>query len=149
MALDPYTLRSEVSARKISQQVGISYPTVLKAVTMIRKSIVAHASDADDLLRGEIEMDESYFRGKRKGNRGRGAAHKGPVFDTLERNGVVKVNIVKDVTASSLLNMTVKTIRRVSIFYTDNFRSYYTLMLCGYLHLRVDHKIGMRTEKSM
>jgi len=52
----------EVSARKISQQVGISYPTALKAVTAIRKSIVAHTPEADDLLRGEIEMDEGGSR---------------------------------------------------------------------------------------
>jgi transposase len=130
----------EVSARKISQQVGLSYPTALKAVTMIRKSIVAHTPEADDLLRGEIEMDESYFGGKRKGKRGRGAAHKVPVFGILERNGVVKVDVVKDVTASSLLNMTIKTVRRGSIVYTDKFRSYDTLMFCGYRHMRVDHK---------
>ena len=29
---------------------------------------------------GEIEVDESYFGGKRKGKRGRGAAGKVPVF---------------------------------------------------------------------
>jgi transposase len=130
----------EVSARKISQQVGISYPTALKAVTVIRKSIVALTPEADDLLRGEIEMDESYVEGKRKGKRGRGAPHKVPVFGILERNGVVKVDVVKDVSASPLLNMTIKTVRRGSIVYTDKFRSYDTLMFCGYRHLRVDHK---------
>jgi len=130
----------EVSARKISQQLGISYPTALKAVTVIRKSIVSRTPEADDLLRGEIEMDESYFGGKRKGKRGRGAHHKVPVFGILERNGEVKVDVVKDVTAASLLNMTIKTVRRGSIVYTDKFRSYDTLMFCGYRHLRVDHK---------
>ena len=130
----------EVSAHKISQQVGLSYPTALKAVTVIRKSIVAHTPEADYLLWGEIEMLESHFGGKRKGKRGRGAHHKVPVFGILERNGVVKVDVVKDVSASSLLNMTIKTVRRGSIVYTDKFRSYDTLMFCGYRHLRVDHK---------
>ena len=31
------------------------------------------------------------------------------------------------------------TVRRGSIVYTDKFRSYDTLMFCGYRHLRVDH----------
>jgi len=35
--------------------------------------------------------------------------------------------------------MTVKTVRRGSIVYTDKFKSYDTLMFCGYRHLRIDH----------
>jgi transposase len=48
-------------------------------------------------------MDESYFGGKRKGSRGRGAKNKIPVFGIIERNGKVKVEIVKDVSAETLL----------------------------------------------
>ena len=35
---------------------------------------------------GEIEVDESYFGGHRKGKRGRGAAGKVAVFGLLKRN---------------------------------------------------------------
>jgi transposase len=35
--------------------------------------------------------------------------------------------------------MTIKTVRRGSIVYTDKFRGYDALMFCGYRHLRVDH----------
>lgn len=129
----------EVSARKIAQQVKLSYPTVLKAATIIRIAIVANVRDAQDLLNGEIEIDESYFGGRRKGKRGRGAFNKVPVFGILERDGVVKVEVIKDVSAESILSMTVKTVRRGSIVYTDKFRSYDALMFCGYRHLRVDH----------
>lgn len=129
----------ELSARKIAQQVKLSYPTVHKAVNIIRKSIIASDKDAQELLYGEIELDETYFGGRRKGKRGRGAFNKVPVFGILERNGMVKVNIIKDVTAESILNMTIKTVRRGSIVYTDKFKSYDTLMFCGYRHLRIDH----------
>jgi transposase len=129
----------EVSARKIAQQVGISYPTALKAANVIRASIVAATPEADELLKGEVELDETYFGGRRKGKRGRGALNKVPVFGILERKGVVKVSLVKDVTAESLLGMTVKMVRRGSIVYTDKFRSYDALMFCGYRHLRIDH----------
>jgi transposase len=90
-------------------------------------------------FRGEIELDESYFGGRRKGKRGRGAAGKVPVFGILERNGTVRVEVVRNVTAQSLLSMTIKTVRRGSIVYTDKFRGYDALMFCGYRHLRVDH----------
>ncbi len=130
----------DLSARRIAQQTGLSYPTVLKAVNMIRAAIVATSSDASDLLGGVVEMDESYFGGRRKGKRGRGAAGKVPVFGILERNGVVKVEAVKDVKARTLLDLTVKTVRRGSIVYTDKFRGYDSLMFCGYRHINLDHK---------
>jgi transposase len=94
----------------------------------------------EGFLKGEIELDETYFGGRRKGKRGRGAAGKVPVFGIYERNGTVRVEVVKNVTAQSLLNMTIKKVRRGSIVYTDKFRSYDALMFCGYRHLRVDHK---------
>ena len=130
----------ELSARRIAEQVGLSYPTVLKAVNTIRMAILAHASNASELLSGEVEMDGSYFGGRRKVPRGRGAANKVPVFGILERNGVVKVEVLKDVTAQTLLDLTIKTVRRGSIVYTDKFRSYDSLMFCGYRYIKVDHQ---------
>jgi transposase len=129
----------ELSARKIAEQIDLSYPTVLKGLTVIRMAIIANSPN-QHLLAGEIEVDESYFGGKRKGKRGRGAFNKVPVFGILERDGIVKVEVVKDVTAETLLNLTIKTVRRGSIVYTDKFRSYDALMCCGYRHLKVDHQ---------
>jgi len=130
----------EVSVRKMSQQTGLSYRAVYRAVNAIRASIMSHGTDAGELLSGEIELDESYFGGRRKGNRGRGAAGKVPVFGILERNGIVQVNVVPNVTAETLLGFTVKKVRRGSVVYTDKFRSYDSLMFCGYRHLKIDHK---------
>lgn len=130
----------EVPTYKISQQLKKSYPTTLKAVDIIRYSMISTSSDARELLGGEIELDETYFGGRRKGKRGRGAVSKVPVFGILERHGKVKVEVVKDVSAKSILEMTIKTVRRGSIVYTDKFRSYDALMFCGYRHLKVDHK---------
>ena len=130
----------ELSAMKVCQQVELSYPTVLKAMTVIRMAIAANAALGMDLLEGEIEMDEAYFGGKRKGKRGRGAAGKVPVFGILERNGLVKVEAIRDVQAQTLLTETVKTVRRGSIVYTDKYKGYDSLMFCGYRHLKIDHK---------
>jgi transposase len=129
----------EVSARKASIQMGVSYPTVLRAYTIIRKAITAHSLDGDILLKGEIEADETYFGGRRKGKRGRGSKNKIPVFGILERKGIVRVEVLKNITAEEILTYTIKTVRRGSIVYTDKFRSYDSLMFCGYRHLRIDH----------
>jgi transposase len=42
--------------------------------------------------------------------------------------------------AETLLNLTVKTVRRGSIVYTDKFKSYDSLMFYGYRHLKINYK---------
>jgi len=132
----------------MSQQMGLSYRAVYRAVSAIHFSILSHAGDAERLLGGEIELDESYFGGKRKGKRGRGAAGKVPVFGILERDGVVQVTVVPDVSAETLLGLTVKKVRRGSVVYTDKFKSYDSLMFCGYRHLSVDHQKRFSSGKA-
>ena len=128
----------EVSVHKMAKQMKMTYKAVYGAVNVIRMAILSHAEDAA-LLGGEIELDEAYFGGRRKGNRGRGSAGKVPVFGILERDGLVHVNVVPNVTAETLLGLTVKKVRRGSVVYTDKFKSYDSLMFCGYRHLKVDH----------
>jgi transposase len=128
----------EISARKASMEIGISYPTVLRGYQSIRSSILADSEDWE-LLKGEIEADEAYFGGRKKGRRGRGARGKTPVFGIIERGGKVRVEVVRDVSARTLLGLAVKRVRRGSIVYTDRFKSYDSLMFCGYRHLRIDH----------
>ena len=46
--------------------------------------------ESEAMFGGEIEVDESYFGGRRKGRRGRGAGGKIPVFGLLKRGGKVQ-----------------------------------------------------------
>ena len=88
----------EVSGRRIASQTGLAYNTVHKALMVLCHSILAHAKDGEEIiLSGEIEFDESYFGGRRKGKRGRGAAGKIPVFGILSRGEQVSVSMVPDV----------------------------------------------------
>jgi len=59
---------------------------------IIHEQLIEEASE----LAGEVEVDESYFGGVRKGKRGRGAAGKVPVFGLLKRGGKVFTMAVKD-----------------------------------------------------
>lgn len=136
-----------VSARTASTEVHLSYKTTLKAYGIIRGSIVSRLSQEDEVLKGEIELDESYFGGRRKGKRGRGAAGKTIVFGILERGGKVSVRIVTNVKAETLMNETVKKVRRGSIVYTDKWRGYDSLMFCGYRHLNIDHQYKFKQGK--
>ena len=46
--------------------------------------------ESEAMFGGEIEVDESYFGGRRKGRRGRGAGGKIPEFGLLKRGGKVQ-----------------------------------------------------------
>lgn len=130
----------EVSARKMAAQLGVAYNTAYHALSTLRHAIAEHgAAGAEEWMGGEVELDESYFGGRRKGRRGRGAAGKVPVFGILEREGRVFVEAVPNVRAETVLALTVKKVRRGSLVYTDRFKVYDTLMFCGYRHLKIDH----------
>ncbi len=84
-------------------------------------------------------MDERYVGGRRQGKRGRGAAGKLPVFGILERGGKVKVEVVPDVRAETLLREAIAKVKRGSLIYTDRFGSYDGLVCYGFRHERIDH----------
>jgi len=129
-----------LSAKTASKQMQLDYKTTLKAFDTLRFSILEEQAKSDRVLKGEIEADEAYFGGKRKGNRGRGARNKTIVFGILERNGKVSVQIVKNVKAKTLLAGTIRKVKKGSIVYTDKWLGYDSLIFNGYKHLSVDHK---------
>ena len=55
------------------------------------------------LFVGEIEVNESYFGGKRKGKRGRGASGEIPVFGLLKRGDKVYTKIIPDASSAILM----------------------------------------------
>ena len=58
--------------------------------------LIAEHIDKHSWFDGEIELDESYFGGRRKGQRVRGAAGKVPVFGLLKRGGKVYTKDIPD-----------------------------------------------------
>jgi transposase len=128
----------DTSVRESAKQLGLAYNTVYHLYQTLRHAIIISDSE-NGSFSGEIEMDESYFGGRRKGNRGRGAAGKVPVFGILERGGKVKVEVVGDVKGDTLLELAIKKVKRGSLIYTDRFRSYNGLVSYGFKHRRIDH----------
>ena len=79
----------QASANSAAKNIGVSYPTAHAAFRRFRETLAGLAAAEAGQLMGEIEVDESYFGGHRKGHRGRGAAGKVAVFGLLERKGRV------------------------------------------------------------
>jgi len=133
-----YYFYLEVSARKTANELNLDYSVVHKKFMQFRKLIADYCNKEARKLNGEIELDESYFGGKRKGQRGRGANNKTIVFGILERKGKVYTVIVQNVTAKTLMNEIKSKTRKGSVFYTDGFRSYNSLHQYG-KHNIIDH----------
>ena len=125
-------------AYRLATDIGTDYQTVTRVYQRIREAIYHVAELEAGKLKGEIEIDEAYFGGRRKGKRGRGAAGKSIVFGLLERDGRVYTKVVERVTADELMTHIRKYTRKGSVYYTDTFRSYNSLKRWG-KHHRLNH----------
>ena len=77
-----------VTARTASELVNVNKNTAAYYFHRLRL-LIYQTSPHLEMFEGEIEADESYFGGTRKGKRGRGAMGKVAVFGLLKRNGKV------------------------------------------------------------
>ena len=133
----------DLEAKKVAEISGVSRNSINKIFKAIRIRIAEFCEAENPLGFGEIEIDESYFSGKRiKGKRDRGASGKIPVFGMLKRNGKVFTQIVKNCSANELLPIIDKQIdiRNDSVIFSDSWKSYDGLADFGYKkHYRVRH----------
>ena len=126
------------TARTSAQLVRVNKSTAAYYFHRLRELIYYHSEDAG-LLEGEIEVDESYFGGSRKGNRGRGAAGKVPVFGLLKRNGNVYAAIIPDAKTKTLMPIIREKVKPDSVVYTDCWRGYNALDVSEFKHYRINH----------
>src|SRR3989344_7655273 len=66
-----YYFYLELSARKNAKELNLDYDTIQSRFMQFRKLIADYCNAEANKLNGELELDESYFGGRRKGNRGR------------------------------------------------------------------------------
>ena len=103
------------------------------------REVIYRATEDETPFCGEIEVDESYFGGRRKGKRGRGAAGKIPVFGLLKRGGKVYAKVIPNTRGKTLKVIMEKRIVPDSIVYTDTYSSYSVLDVSEFKHYRINH----------
>lgn len=126
-------------ARLAAELVGVNKNTAALFYHRLREIIALRIED-ESPLRGEIEVDECYFGGLRKGKRGRGAAGKVPVFGILKRGGRVYTKMIPDVRAVNIMPIIKAKIELDSIVYSDAFGTYDVLDVSGFHHHRINHR---------
>jgi len=125
------------TARAASELVGVQANTAIRFYMRLRYLIASKLPSYD--LSGEVEADESYFGGHRKGRRGRGAGGKVAVFGLLKRGGKVYTAIIPNARTSTLLPIIQEKVTPDSIVYTDTYNAYNALDVSDFKHYRINH----------
>ncbi len=139
--------RCGISAKQIQRETGVTYKTAWRMFRQIRSLM----SEDDLELEGPtVEMDETYYGGRRKGSRGRpgrGDKKKMPVVGIVERKGRVVARTTEDAKGSTLLPLVSKHVLPKSTIYTDEWKGYDGVPYMkdadgeskGYKHRRIHH----------
>ena len=135
------------TARTAASLVGVNKNTSTFYFHRLRQIIALHSEESTQFF-GEIEVDESYFGGVRKGKRGRGAAGKVPVFGLLKRGGKVYTKVIQDVKSKTLKAIIDDHVVPDSIVYSDTLSSYNVLDVSDFKHQRINHCKRFGEEKN-
>lgn len=127
------------TARTAADLSGVHRNTAIRFFHKLRAKIAHKQNERSERFHGKIELDESYFGGRRKGKRGRGASGKVAVFGILKRGGKVYTQSIMDAKANTLLPIIHDKVKPDSVVYTDNFRSYNALDVSEFKHYRINH----------
>ncbi len=112
------------TARCAAALVGVNSTTGVQYVHRLREIISQElAAESMHYLAGEIEVDERYFGGIRRGQRGRGAAGTPPVVGLFKRGGAVCTVIIPDAKTRTLMPIIRDRVNPDSIVYSDCWRA--------------------------
>ena len=125
------------TARAAAELVGVQANTAIRFFMGLRRLVASKQPSYE--LSGEVEADESYFGGRRKGRRGRGASGKVAVFGLLKRGGRVFTAVIPDARTQTLLPIIRERVQPDSIVHTDTFKACSALDVSDFHHRRINH----------
>lgn len=125
-----------ISALALSGKIEVSYKSAWYMLKRIREAM--RMRDAHYTLCGVVELDDSYFGAKIKGNRGRKAGNQGvfvAVSMSKEHTPVyLKMQVTDNIQIPSVQNFVTNNIAPGSTVQTDSFRSYIKPLAQNYIH---------------
>ena len=130
------TSKRGLSASELARQIGV---TVETAFMMLHKLRAAMVAPDRQLLRGRVEVDESYIGGPKAGARGRGAAGKSLVVGAVEVRehapGRIRLRCIPRADSLHLHKFVRESVEEGATVVTDGLPAYEGLY--GYRHVRV------------
>ena len=127
------THKNGVSAKTVERELGVTYKTAWRMCKQIRLLM----QQENEQLIGEVEADETYIGGHKRGSKS--FQDKEPVFGIVERNGRVMAKHVKATGARVLVPLIQANVDPDSAVMTDQYGAYRTLTRRGFTHTTVNH----------
>ena len=134
-----------VSSLQLARDLGVNKNTAW----YLQKRIRLAMNENSELLTGLIEADESYIGGslvnkheslkEQRGYHSNGMQHKTPVLGMVERNGMIKVKVLKKAWGKEIKPIMKKLISKESEVVTDGFGGYKDLGLHFKNHIVLNH----------
>ncbi|MBD5417611.1 MAG: IS1595 family transposase [Desulfovibrio sp.] len=121
------------TARAAGEIAGVNRNIATSYFMRLRRLIAMHLPSYR--LSGEVEADESYFGGVRKGKRGR----ENSGFRITEAQREFYTAIIPNARTETLMPIIEERVEADSIVYTDMFRAYNALDVGDFHHHRIDH----------
>ena len=110
----------EIPPTQLAKEVGISYPTALKAIYLIRRAIA------------QARGDEDFSAADRSGSPAptwRAGDEPGRAFGLVERKGKINIAVLSGLSAESVLEEQPRFVKQGPIIFTGPFREYDGLIL--------------------
>jgi len=144
--------RCGMAAKQLEREIGVTYKTAHRMFKLIRSML--SEDDDEDMLTGEVEMDETAYGGKpragevakysdhnlRQAGARWGAENKTTVVGMVERGGRVRAYVVPDRGQRTLGRHARRMIDPASILYTDEWGPYHGIRAQFAEHHTIHHK---------
>jgi len=128
------TSKNGVSAKELERHLGVTYKTAWRMAKQIRLLMQQEAEQ----LKGDVEVDETYYGSKRKIGTN-WSVNKAIVFGMVERHGTIRALKVKSTGTRVLIPQIRSSVDPNANIFSDEYSSYKTLKHYGYSHTTVNH----------
>lgn len=126
-----------ISSHGLAREIQVSQRIAWTMLAKFRKAL--QANQLLRKLRGSVEVDETYFGGRTKGTRGRGAAHKTIVVGFRSRTGRIRSLVIATIKTRDMHRILTQQVAQGSRLYTDDYFIYHPVRNWGFRHRRVQH----------
>lgn len=129
--------KTGMNALNLQKNLGLgSYRSAWLLLHKIRNAMIYPDRS---LLSGDVEVDEAFIGGFRKGGRGRGAEGKELIviaaeFSGTKRVGRVRIQRIPDATAETLTSFVLGNVAKGSTIHTDGWTGYVDVAKSGFKH---------------
>tara|TARA_B110000046_G_scaffold179924_1_gene209861 strand:- start:105 stop:1046 length:942 start_codon:yes stop_codon:yes gene_type:complete len=128
--------KNGISQLELSRQVGVSINTAALIYHKIAQTMLER--DNDKPLSGDIEADDAYWGGVKRGKRGRGSLNKTPFVAAVEKQDGkpqrIKLSVVEGFTNKSIRHWASRSLEKGSHVRTDGLACFRMIAKAGCTH---------------